>query len=196
MSYDFVELNNLIRDRNQYPNGSNLLTRELMIGTPCGKEHALQQQASVCKEVTFWIEMFFKKFTNMLFEQFHSRCIQNNWVRATDAYLNLAYGFYNDKFKDDFSQKFNVSAMGINSFTAFIDWAKSESEFVGKSENEFVGTLRIVNSKKTGSHSVICYKQDNQLYISDTSTRGIGVSFEKFINKDNFQYFTTMITRM
>ena len=36
------------------------------------------------------------------------------------------------------------------------------------------------------------YKVKDKLYISDTSSRGVGVLFEKWINKDNFVYFTML----
>ena len=181
---DIIQLNKDIEIRNQFPSKPNLLTQELIEATGFSIEKALRIQASVCKALTLWLEATNKKFMNLTFSEYYSKCITNNWIRKEDAWLNLEYGFIDGVLKTEFADKFNIKLIGFDTYESFLDWADNQEEYLG--------TLRIVNAKKTGKHSLMTYKQKTKLFISDISSRGIGKNFYKFINKDNFLYFTTM----
>jgi hypothetical protein len=178
------KLNQDIQIRNQFPKTANILTGELQKATEFDIDKTLKLQTSVCKALTFWIEGYNKELIKMSFTDYYKYCIDKNWIRAEDAWLNLEFGFSNGVLKTEMADKFNIKINGIANFDQFINWANTQ--------DFFIGTLRIV-SKTGGKHSLICYKYNGKLYISDTSNRGIAELFDKHIARKNFLYFTTMI---
>lgn len=181
--YSINKLNEDVQIRNQFPKKPNLLTNELITATGFDSKKAMKLQQSVCKALTFWLEGFNKNLLNLDFTAYYKKCIDNNWIRKDDAWLNLEFGFVDNVLKTEFADKFNIKVFGINNYDEFISWANKQ--------DHFLGTLRIV-SKSGGKHSLETYKQDSKLYISDTSSRGIGTLFSKEINSKNFIYFTML----
>ena len=181
---DFDKLNSLIQPRNQSHIGAdNVLLPEVMGALNVDTATAKRFMESTCKFLTFWIEANFKGLYTDDFPTYLKLCVKNGWVRAKDAYLTESYGISDGSFQHTFADKFNISATAIGSFNEFITFADSQ--------DEFVGILRIV-SQTGGKHSLICYKAENKLCLSDTSFRGIGVDLNKYITKKNFIYFTMM----
>lgn len=182
---DIIKLNNDIKIRNQFVfDAKNVLLTEVKTAYNYNDAQAKTSIASICKEITFCIEAMNKNFISNDVVGFLKKCKDNGWVNPENSYLNETLGFYDGVFKKSFAEKFGINAIGHNSYDAFIKWSNIQIEFIG--------TLRIVNAKGDGKHSLICYKQNNKLFISDTSSRGIGVDFYKYINKTNFVYFTSL----
>jgi len=182
---NILELNNSIKIRNQFIfNSINVLLPEVKTAFGYNDINAKKFIASICKLITFWFEAYYKNLFSYDVISFLRKCVNEGIIRKEDAYLNESLGFYDGIFQKSFAEKFNINATGMNNYKNFIIWALKQKEFVG--------TLRIINSKETGKHSLIVYKQNNSLFISDTSSRGIGVPFEKFINEKNFIYFTSL----
>ena len=181
---DFNVLNSLIEPRNQSHIGAdNVLLPEVMGALSVDTATAKTFMSSTCKFLTFWIEANFKGLYTDDFPTYLKLCVKNGWVRAADAYLTESYGISDGSFQHTFADKFNINSTAVGSFDAFNTYAAGQTEFVG--------ILRIV-SNTGGKHSLICYKADGKLLLSDTSYRGIGVDMNKFISSKNFIYFTTM----
>jgi len=179
-----TELNKSIEIRNQFVfNAKNVLLNEVKTAYGYNDTQAKKSISSICKELTFALEAINKNLMSNDIISFLKKCATNGWVNPENSYLNETLGFYDGVFKKSFAEKFNINAVGINSFDAFIKWTNSQTEFIG--------TLRIV-SNSGGRHSLICYKYNGKLYISDTSNRGIGVLFSKYITSKNFVYFTML----
>lgn len=180
-----AELNSNVKKRNQFVFGKeNVILPEVKTAFGYKDVQAKRFISSICKLITFWFELNSKELSTLDVVGFLRKCVAEGWVRKEDAYINEALGYYDGVFLKTLATKFGVDAIGVNGFQEFLDWAETQGDFVG--------TIRII-SKSGGRHSLICYKQNGKLYISDTSSRGIGVDFFKHINKDNFVYYT-MIT--
>ena len=180
---DIIALNTDIEQRNQFPQKPNLLTQELITATSFDTKQALKLQSSVCKAITFWFEAKHKSLLDMDFASYYKHCIDNNYIRKEDAWINLEFGYSNGILKTEYADKFNIGVSGCPDYKSFIEWSKSQTEFLG--------TLRIV-SKTGGKHSLICYKKADKIFISDTSSRGIASPFDVYITSMNFIYFTSL----
>jgi len=180
-----VELNGNIKKRNQAVYDKiNVLLPEVKTAFGYNDVQAKRFISSICKLITFWFELNYKGLSTLDVVTFLRKCVAEGWVRKDDAFVNESLGFYDGIFLKTLATKFGVDAIGVNGFDEFLAWAETQGDFVG--------TIRII-SKSGGRHSLICYKLNGKLYISDTSSRGIGVPFEKHINKDNFIYFTMLM---
>ena len=183
-----VSIANLDRDvaiRNQKVfDKSNVLLYELVNATGCTIPQAKDTAASVCKWLTFGLESIAKGLIQMDVQSYFKFCVEQGYVRGSDGWLNLNYGIVDGVFKTDLADKFNIQAKAFATYAEFMAYANTQTEFLG--------TLRIV-SKTGGKHSLICYKGGGNLYISDTSYRGIHVLFSDHIDVNNFIYYTEMI---
>jgi hypothetical protein len=184
MQYDFDKLNNDIRIRNQYTfDKNNILLSELTYATGLKGQKVKDLAHSVCKWETFGIEAINKGLIQTDLKTYFKDCVDLGYVKKEDGWLNESYSIINGVFEHTFSDKFNIVAEAFNSYDKFIIYTGLRKELIC--------TLRIV-SKSGGKHSLICYKTNSQLFVSDTSSRGIAEPFEKHINKDNFIYAIEM----
>ena len=177
-------LNNNIKTRSQSSfTKDNVLPSELMVVCGVDEKTAKNIAGSVCKWITFGFELIEKGLFNGTIQEYFQKCIDEGWVRKTDGWLNLSWSYTDGKFEHDLGDKFGITASAIGTWKEFMDWANIQ--------DSFIGTLRIV-SKTVGKHSLICYKENGNIYISDTSYRGIGVLLSDHIDEKNFIYFTCM----
>ena len=184
MNIDFNKLDHDISIRNQKVfDKSNVLLYELVSATSCTIPQAQDKAATVCKWMTFGLEGIAKGFIQMDLQGFFKYCVTQGYVRGSDGWLNESYSIIDGVFQHTFSDKFNIAAKAIGSFDEFMNYANAQ--------DSFLGTLRIV-SKTGGKHSLETYKTDGQLYISDSSYRGIHELFSDHIDKDKFIYYTEM----
>lgn len=182
---DIIKLNNSIAIRNQFIfNSKNILLNEVKIAFKFDEIQAKKSIGSICKLITFGLEAISKNLIKDDVIAFLIICKDNHWIRPEDSYLLESFGFYDGVFQISFAKKFGINVIGSNNYEEFITWSLTQIEFIG--------TLRIINAKKTGKHSLIVYKTNGVLFISDTSNRGIGVPFENYITINNFIYFTSL----
>lgn len=180
-------LREMIIPRNQFEfKSNNVLLGEVKTAFGYNDVDAKIFISSICKLLTFYIEAYVKGFLVIDVVTFLRVCVNSGWVKKEDAYVNESLGFYDGVFQKSLAEKFKINAMGIGSYEEFITWSLTQKEFIG--------TLRIQNKSKTGKHSLIVYKNEGNMFIDDTSSRGIDEPFEKHINIDNFVYFT-MLTK-
>ena len=179
-----AELNGNVKKRNQFVfDKANILLPEVKTAFGYNDVQAKKFISSICKLITFWFELNSKELSTLDVVGFLRKCVAEGWVRKDDAYINESLGYYDGVFQKTLATKFGVDAIGVNGYDEFIKWADAQGDFVG--------TIRII-SKTGGRHSLICYKQNGKLFISDTSSRGIGVDFHIHINKENFVYYTQL----
>jgi len=182
---DIIKLNNSIATRNQFVfDSKNLLLKEVKTAFEFNDIQAKKSIGSICKLITFGLEAISKNLIEDSVIAFLSKCKNNHWIKPEDSYLLESFGFYDGVFQILFAKKFGIDVIGSNNYEEFITWSLTQTEFIG--------TLRIINAKKTGRHSLIVYKINGIMFISDTSNRGIGVLFEDYININNFIYFTSL----
>ena len=184
MEYDFDKLNNDIKIRNQYKyDKENILLSELTYATGLKGNKVKRLAHSVCKEITFGLEATAKGLIQTDLKTYFKDCVDKGYVRREDGWLNESYSVVDNVFLHTFSDKFGITAEAFGSYDEFIIYTALRKEFIC--------TLRIV-SNSGGKHSLICYKFNGKLLISDTSGRGIAQPFEKYINKNNFLYAIEM----
>jgi len=183
---NIIELNKNIKCRNQFVfDKQNILLGEVKNAFGCDDVQAKRFIASICKFLAFYLEAQAKGLITYDVVTYLRKCIADKLVRKDDAYVLESYGFYDGVFQHTFADYFGIKSIAFDKYDKFIEWTKTQTEYIA--------TIRIVNRKKTGKHSLISYKQNDKLFISDTSNRGIATPFEKEINAQNFIYATIMI---
>ena len=183
--YDIPNLNHNIMIRNQFKyDANNVLLDELTYATGLTGDAVKRLATSVCKEITFGLEAIAKGLIKTDIKTYFKDCVDKGYVRKEDGWLNESWGISNGVFEHSFGDKFNITAQAFASYNEFIGYANTQ--------DNLVCTLRI-KSMTGGYHSLICYKLNgSQLYISDTSSRGVAVLFDHFINASNLIYITCM----
>lgn len=186
--YNIAQLNHDILIRNQFNyDKHNVLINELIFATGLSKNDAQYCAHSVCKWITFGIEGIYKGLITTDLKTYFKTCIDNGWVRASDGWLFESYGVSEGEFKHTFADKFNIVSQAFATLTEFKAFADTQ--------DDLITTLRI-KSFSGGYHSLLCYKiNGSQIYISDTSSRGIAQFMDHFINDQNFVYATCMIDK-
>lgn len=156
----------------------NHLIMDIMNVCECDEDTAEETAEAICKVVTFWIEAFSKELFDYEFIEYYQKCLDSDYVikdkRGYYTYLALTLA--------QLAEKYDFEIKEINSFQEFCNYKKNE---------EFLGIVRI--KTKSGMHSIICYRDaSGKLKLSDTWDRGYDVDFFKFVNEDNFKYFTEL----
>ena len=137
---------------------------------------------SACKLNCLYIEMFTKNLYTRDYTSFIIDCVARDHVRARDFWLNSTQ----ERIVDDLYG----SGAVVKEIDVYDDYVK----FLKEGMN--VGTVRIVTGKypngKDKKHSIISFSDPatKSPVISDTGRRGTQVDAKKFIDKDNFSYFT------
>lgn len=136
---------------------------------------------SACKLICLYIELFTSNMYNRDFTAFIIDCVSRNHVRARDFYLLSTQQQITDSLYG------TAKVEEINDYNEYLN-------FVGMGNR--YGTVRIVTGKYDDGtdkkHSIISFSDPatRMPLISDTGRRGIHVDAKKFIDKDNFLYFT------
>ena len=146
-----------------------------------GIKNAERAASSACKTICFYIESFVKNLHERDFPQFLTECVALNYIRSKDFWLQATQAEMVKHYSD------TARVVEINDYDDFMEHLKT-----GKK----IGTVRIKIGKYDNGtdkkHSIIACSDPatSMPVLYDTGSRGHGVPVEKYVDKDNFVYFT------
>ncbi|MEN6566782.1 MAG: hypothetical protein ABFC57_10815 [Veillonellales bacterium] len=163
-------LNQIIEDFPQFKENS-LLYSEIASALDCKLSEAKKYAATHCNMLSMWAIFRASERYNKSYSEYFSTCLKEN--------ICTVKGYINDKIK-------MLEVLGIESsletFREYEDILNPSARF---NENKFYQVK--IKANTSGDHFMACYIQENKLYLSDLSYRGIGVIATDFITEKNFQ---------
>lgn len=163
-------LNSIIECYPQFKEKS-LLYDEILKTLDCKLSEAKSYAATHCNMLSFWaILRADSKYDKGYSEFFKWMLTENNCT--VQGYIN--------KDKEEILKQLNITDCTGTYFEEYEDVLSP----IRLNPDKFYQIK--IKGNTSGFHFMACYVNDKKLYLSDTSSRGIGVEAEKFITDKNF----------
>lgn len=171
--YKIDNFNKIIEQNNQYKDNS-VLWQSIQEVWKVSKRKAKKLAKSYCNEASFYALLFADEIIELYHYEF-MRYWKEQGFLDRDGFLrnkDLIMEHYGERFSDDYYEK---------------NWSYILDPDEMQIDDGYFYQMKI-HSRAGGYHFMGCYIKNGEVYLSDTSNRGIGVLAKNVIDKDQFMW--------